>query len=92
MGIDGDDQELLGRFVIGGRLVLMPAKRAKRLVVLDHIAQSFEPGRTYPEYAVNRILLAFHDDYAALRRYLVDEHFLAREDNVYWRNGGTVAV
>ena len=83
---------MLGRFVQGGRLVLMPTKRSKRLVVLDHIAQSFEPGRTYPEYEVNRVLFAFHDDYAALRRYLVDEHFLTREGNVYWRSGGTVAV
>jgi hypothetical protein len=41
---------------------------------------------------VNRVLSAFHDDYAALRRYLVDEHFLTRDGNVYWRSGGTVAV
>jgi hypothetical protein len=87
-----EDDDVLGRFVQDGRLVLMPTKRSKRLVVLDHIAQSFEPGKTYPEYHVNRILHRFHDDYAALRRYLVDEQFLTREDNVYWRSGGTVAV
>jgi hypothetical protein len=86
------DEEVLGRFVQDGRLVLMPTRRSKRLIVLDHIAQSFEPGRTYPEYQVNRVLFAFHDDYAALRRYLVDEHFLTRDGNVYWRSGGTVTV
>ncbi|MEV0203527.1 DUF2087 domain-containing protein [Nonomuraea sp. NPDC050691] len=37
-------------------------------------------------------LRAFHDDYAALRRYLVDEGLLSREDNVYWRSGGPVDV
>ena len=31
-------------------------------------------------------------DYAALRRYLVDEGFLGRERNIYWRTGGTVDV
>jgi hypothetical protein len=41
---------------------------------------------------VNRALRGFHDDYAALRRYLVDEQFLTRESNVYWRVGGTIEV
>lgn len=87
----GDDQ-VLARFVRDGRIVLMPTKRTKRLLVLDHVAQCFEPGRTYAEYEVNRVLYGFHDDYAALRRYLVDEQFLAREQNTYWRTGGTVQV
>lgn len=85
-----DEQRILDTFVKGGRLAIMPTKRSKRLVVLDHIAQSFELGQTYPEAEVNEILVAFHDDYAALRRYLVDEGFLTREANVYWRSGGTV--
>ena len=75
-----------------GRLHTVPSKRAKRLIVLDHIAQSFEPGRTYQEREVNAIIERFHPDYAALRRYLVDDQFLTREDNVYWRSGGTFDV
>jgi hypothetical protein len=75
-----------------GRLHTIPSKRAKRLIVLDHIAQSFEPGRTYQEQEVNAIIERFHPDYAALRRYLVDDQFLTREDNVYWRSGGTFDV
>ena len=73
-----------------GRLEQMPAKRSRRLVVLDHVARVFEPGRRYPEREVNDVLRAFCADYAALRRYLVDEGFLDREDGVYWRAGGTV--
>jgi hypothetical protein len=38
------------------------------------------------------MLGAFHDDYAALRRYLVDEEFLSREGGSYWRTGGSVDV
>lgn len=68
----------------------MPARRSRRLVVLDHVAGMFEPGRRYPEPEVNVVLRTVHDDFAALRRYLVDEGFLAREDSVYWRSGGTV--
>ncbi len=87
-----EDTRLLATFVKDGRIVTMPTRRAKRLVVLDHVAQSFEPGRTYPETEVNEVLREFHDDVAALRRYLVDEGFLTRESNVYWRTGGTVPV
>jgi hypothetical protein len=86
------DQRVLDTFVKDGRLVLMPTKRSKRLVVLDHLAQQFEPGRTYTEAEVNDRLERYHDDYAALRRYLVDEGFLTREANVYWRTGGTIEV
>jgi hypothetical protein len=85
-----DDQVVIERFLRDGRLVQMPAKRARRLVVLDHVARVFEPGRHYPEHEVNDALRVFYDDFAALRRYLVDEGFLTREDGVYWRSGGTV--
>jgi hypothetical protein len=86
------EEKILDRFVKGGRLVVMPTKRAKRLVVLDHIAQEFEPGRTYAEPVVNEMLTKFHDDYAALRRYLIDEDFLTRDCGVYWRSGGSFAL
>ncbi len=75
-----------------GRLHTIPSKRAKLLVVLDHLAQAFEPGRTYTEAEVNEVLHRFHPDHAALRRYLVDDGLLTREDAVYWRSGGTFAV
>ena len=70
----------------------MPAKRSRRLVVLDHVARVFEPGRRYPEHEVNVLLRAFYADHAALRRYLVDEGLLSREDGQYWRSGGTVEI
>jgi hypothetical protein len=73
-----------------GRLVTVPAKRRKRLVVLDHLAQRFEPGERYSETEVNNRLREANDDVAALRRYLVDEGFLSREAGVYWRSGGNV--
>jgi hypothetical protein len=60
--------------------------------VLDQIAMVFEPGRRYDEREVNSLLKAFHHDYAALRRYLVDEGFLTRDSGMYWRVGGTVDV
>jgi hypothetical protein len=79
-------------FMKGGRLASIPATHSKRLVVLDRIAQEFEPGRRYAECDINDALAAFHPDYATLRRYLVDEGFLNREAGIYWRSGGTFVV
>ena len=84
------DRRILETFFRDGRIVLMPTRRAKRLVVLDEVAQLFELGRTYQEHQVNTVLARIHPDVAALRRYLVDEQFLSRDGGVYWRTGGTV--
>ena len=75
-----------------GKLVYLPEKFGKRQIVLEEIAQSFEPGTRYAEAEVNLVLRDLYPDYAALRRYLVDSAFLSREDGFYWRSGGTVAV
>ena len=37
-------------------------------------------------------LLAFHEDFAALRRYMVEDGLLERSDGKYWRSGGTFEV
>jgi hypothetical protein len=90
--VNASETAVVGRFIQDGRLVIMPTKRAKLLLVLDHLAQEFELGTTYPEREVNTVLEGYHDDFASLRRYLVDEGFLTRQDGVYWRTGGTAPV
>jgi len=89
----GDLPSPLRPYVRDGRITAMPAKRAARLLLLDLVVQAFEPGRRYPELAVNEALKSFYDDHAALRRYLVDEQLLSRTpDGTYWRSGGTVII
>jgi hypothetical protein len=48
--------------------------------------------RRYPERAVDAILRAWYDDYVTIRRYLIDEDLMARENGLYWRTGGYVDV
>jgi hypothetical protein len=85
-----ETRKVLRAFVVDGRLQSIPVAAAKRAVVLDWLAQEFEPGTTYSEKMVNLILGKRHADTAALRRYLVDQGFLDRADGRYWRSGGTV--
>ncbi len=84
------EEAVFSAFVKDGRITAMPAKRAKRLALLDHVAGLFDIGVHYSEQEVNRVLLNMFDDYVTLRRYLVDEGFLDRADGEYWRSGGTV--
>jgi hypothetical protein len=78
-------------FLRDGRIDPMPAKQSRRRALLAEVAQVFEPGVRYPERRVNDVLGALYPDYAALRRYLVDEGFLSRADGEYWRIGGPVS-
>lgn len=83
------DQRLRG-YLRDGRIESMPARQSRRLLLLSEVAQAFEPGIRYAEREVNQMLAALFDDFAALRRYLVDEDFLSRADGEYWRTGGPV--
>lgn len=89
---DPAEDAVLSAFLRDGRLVAIPPRRGKRLVVLNHLVRVFEPGVRYPEREVNALLAAWHADVAALRRYLVDEGLLTREAGMYWRSGGRVDV
>jgi hypothetical protein len=90
-GLLADPPEQLRPFIRDGRITALPAKRTRRLLLLDQVAQAFEPGRHYPESAVDQILKSIFDDHCTLRRHLVDESFLSRTPTgTYWRVGGTV--
>jgi hypothetical protein len=85
---DSHDPRVLEAFVdVAGRLITIPVQRKKRLAILRWLVEDFQPGRLYPEAEVNRIITRRHSDYAALRRYLVDEELMQRRRGVYWRSG-----
>lgn len=78
-----EQQRLVGRLFTEGRLERVPAKRKVRAAVLLEVASRFEPGRVYSEPEVNELLLEVHEDFAYLRRELVNYHYLEREDGRY---------
>ena len=87
------DHRVLQTFVDdAGRLMSIPVQHKKRLAVLRWIVEDFQPGRLYPEEEVNRIISRRHPDFAALRRYLVDEELMQRRRGVYWRTGSVANV
>jgi hypothetical protein len=84
--------KVLRSYLRDGRLLVMPRGGRKRRIVLEHLAQRFEPGRRYTEVEVNVVLREVWADVAALRRYLIDAALLDRAAGEYWRIGGPVEV
>ncbi len=73
---------VLRSFVRNGRLTAMPANQTKRLVLLRWLRdECFPDDRAYEEPEVNRRLAAYWDDFAAVRRYMVDSGLLTRLDS-----------
>jgi hypothetical protein len=68
-----------------GTLISIPVQLAKKLAVLRHIASDLSPDTKYPEKQLNEIIAKYHDDTAALRRYMIEYGILERDgESVYW--------
>lgn len=76
-------REVLKTFVRQGIVIMLPAQPEKRRVLLEYMMQDFEPGQTYTEQEVNFKILDHYDDYAALRRELVEQGLLVRKKGGY---------
>ena len=84
-----DSRELtLETFMPDGKLTAFPLKQSQILVILDTVAARFESEKQYTEREVNVILAEISDDFATLRRYLVDYGYLSRtsDGSVYHKN------
>ncbi len=71
-----------------GRLVSLPVKEKKKLIVLEHIMQCFDSIKQYTETEINHILEPIYDDIFLVRRTLVDYGFMnrTRDGSSYWVN------
>ena len=80
-----EDERILRTWVKNGRLVDIPAQEKKKQVVIHWLAEQIDPERRWTEREFNQWLAQFNEDYATLRRYLVDGGYMARENGIYWR-------
>jgi len=78
-------RKVIDAFFSYGKLKTIPAQRKKRQIVLREIVEKFDPDTRYPEREVNLTISEVHDDFCTLRRELVVEGLMMRENNVYWR-------
>ncbi|GKX31218.1 transcriptional regulator [Vallitalea longa] len=73
-------------FTEEGGLKDLPSKEKRKIIVLRHIADNFKPNNRYSEKEINRIIKRIYDDYAIIRRYLIEYGFLDRTKDCtyYW--------
>jgi predicted transcriptional regulator len=79
------ERKVLKDFFDGPLLKEIPASRKKRSVVLKWLATQFEYGVLYTEKQVNEIIQRHHEDASSIRRELIGEQLMKRENGSYWR-------
>lgn len=82
---DAWERKVLKDFFEGIRLKEIPASHKKRSVVLKWFATQFEYGVLYSEKQVNEIIQRHHEDASSIRRELIGERLMQRENGLYWR-------
>ena len=71
------------------RLKVFSKKEKKKIVILRQVAAQFEPERQYTEPEVNAVLKEIWEDFATMRRYLIEYGYLDRtkDGKTYWKCG-----
>lgn len=69
-----------------GTLKTIPTQLKKLDAILRYVLKSFQPGTRYTEKQVNEILQHYNEDYAQLRRELVEQGYMCRKGGggEYW--------
>lgn len=78
-------KKVINSFFEYGKLKTIPAQRKKERIILEVIVDAFEYDRIYTEREVNIIIADFHDDFCTLRRDMIGEGLLERDENGYKR-------
>jgi hypothetical protein len=83
--LDEEDRKMLRPFFQGDRILEIPLNQKKFRVLVSWLVTQFDTGVRYTEKQVNEIISRYHEDYATLRRALIDQNLMQREKGVYWR-------
>lgn len=69
-----------------GRIQRLPVKLSKKRELSLWLATLLEPGRSYSEQEISELFEEFVDDFALMRRMLVESGTIARERDcsAYW--------
>ena len=69
------------------KLKTLSPKEKKKIVILRKISEQFKKDKKYKEKELNAILKEIYEDFATIRRYLIEYGFLerTRDCSEYWR-------
>lgn len=78
-------KKVIDNFFKYGKLLSIPVQAKKRKIVLEEMINAFEDDKEYTERDVNIIIADYNDDFCTLRKWMVSENLLVREDGIYKR-------
>lgn len=81
--IAGYRTKVLKTFIRRNKLVKLPVQRKKRIIILEEFVKKFDHNKKYKEEAVNDIIKHTFDDYCTIRRLMIEEGYMTRENQVY---------
>lgn len=82
---DEDTRRTLRPYFGEERIISLPTNPKKFRMLLDWLVTNFEVGVRYTEQQVNEIITRYHEDYATLRRAMIEDNLMARDHGVYRR-------
>lgn len=77
-------QKVLKTFMKNKRLTKLPVQRKKKLIILDEFVKKFNTGKKYTEDEVDSLINETYDDHCTIRRLLIEEEIMQRENQIYW--------
>lgn len=77
------NKKVIATFMTKGKINQFPRQHKKRKVLLKEIAKHFKVGKIYSESEVNTTIENIFPDYCTLRRMLIDEGLMERNNGKY---------
>lgn len=82
-------EKVLGNYFkqgVNGPLDVFPSKEKRKYIIAQEVIKRFDVGKVYLEKEINELLQAVHEDFATIRRFLIDYRFMNRSDDgkEYW--------
>lgn len=75
--------KVIQTYFVDGKVPRLPTQNKKRWIVYLEIIKLFSADRSYTEREINELIQNIHEDYCMVRRELVEEGVLIRQDGVY---------
>ena len=71
---------------VRGSLDVFPSNEKRKYIIAQEVIKRFEVGKVYLEKEINELLKTVHEDFATIRRFLIDYRFMNRSDDgrEYW--------
>ncbi len=86
---DKEREKVLGNYFkqgVNGPLDVFPSKDKRKYIIAQEVIKRFDVGKIYLEKEINELLKTVHEDFATVRRFLIDYRFMNRsyDGKEYW--------